>query len=298
MGIRSVVVASFVGSAAAGFSCPANGGCATPPCTGQDWEEWVGSHNIFRCMHDVSAVSWSNPVAADAVTTFKNQKQMQHSECYKVKPPAGPAGENLFWGSGSWSAWDAVQSWYSEVTDCGSVPTCAKKTGTVGHYTAEVWAGVQTIGCTSNAYGIKACRYKAGDTLDNNVPNMQGGEAKNLFARTKTFKNCKATVAACKLKVAAGASKVNDVTGLVEIQDPVLLSTSTWAMAIMASGFAALAVGFTRFWRSRPLAALLFSLVGTRASLFFLFCFSLLVFVACFALFVSFFFLSLGCFLV
>ena len=49
-----------------------------------------------RCMHDVPPVVWDADVYNDCYATFKDQAAMEHSDCYGVKAPAGPAGENLF----------------------------------------------------------------------------------------------------------------------------------------------------------------------------------------------------------
>merc|ERR1719262_332361 len=89
------------------------GGSPTDP----EAKAWTAAHNIFRCMHDVEFVQWSNPVADDAQAYCKPLTSMAHSDSYGVKPPAGPAGENLYW---AWSSSgdvappeDVVKSWSS-----------------------------------------------------------------------------------------------------------------------------------------------------------------------------------------
>merc|ERR1711957_752403 len=128
--------------------------------------------------------------------------RMKHSKSYKLKPPAGPAGENLFWTSGKVEVKKSVAAWYSEVTDCKTGgPTsfsdgCAKhKAGKMtGHFTAMVWKGVKEIGCATNKLNTLAiCRFKAGDTLSMDTPNMNrgaGNYVKHVFPRTKTEKQC------------------------------------------------------------------------------------------------------------
>jgi hypothetical protein len=56
----------------------------------------VYEHNIYRCMHDVSPIVWSEPVYQDVVQTFKDQKTMKKSDSFSVAAPAGPAAENLY----------------------------------------------------------------------------------------------------------------------------------------------------------------------------------------------------------
>jgi len=78
---------------------------------------------------------------------------MEHSKSYDVKAPAGPAGENLFQGTGTYNAMDAVSSWYEEIKACGTFPGCHKgNSGTVGHFTALIWHGDKQIGCLGNSY--------------------------------------------------------------------------------------------------------------------------------------------------
>eukprot|EP00933_Yihiella_yeosuensis_P065583 TRINITY_DN694_c0_g1_i11.p1 TRINITY_DN694_c0_g1~~TRINITY_DN694_c0_g1_i11.p1 ORF type:complete len:391 (+),score=60.91 TRINITY_DN694_c0_g1_i11:63-1175(+) len=169
------------------------------PSNFQAAKDWTHATNVYRCMHDVQFAHWSVPVANDIKTYLAPLTSMQHSNCYDVKAPAGPAGENLFWGSGSWSEGDAVASWYSEVKDPGcSLPGCGGgfSHGT-GHFTAIAWAGVKEIGCTSNAHGLKACRYKGSDTLDCSTPNMGGCYQKNVPAVKKSFAACSTVVNKC-----------------------------------------------------------------------------------------------------
>jgi hypothetical protein len=161
------------------------------------------AQNVFRCMHNAPANLWSNPVADDIKTYLAGKTSMVHSDCYNVAPPAGPAGENLFMGTGSYTPGFATQSWYSEIDKpgCGNpgFPGCGPNgpvSGT-GHFTAMIWKGVQKIGCTSNANGIKGCRYKAGDTKGTDTPNMGGAYTINVFAPARGFAECKADVEKC-----------------------------------------------------------------------------------------------------
>ena len=129
-------------------------------------QEFLDAHNIRRCMHDVPALSWSNVMYDHVKQTFQNQKQMKHSPSYNVPPPAGPAGENLAFGSYVLSPEQSTQMWYSEVNACGPFPGCRDgSTGVTGHFTALIWSGVKEIGCHTNQHRLVACQYKGGDTL-------------------------------------------------------------------------------------------------------------------------------------
>jgi len=200
-----------------GWSCPADGGCSGGGCTG-DFQEWVAAHNVYRCMHDVPAVSWNEAVFQDAYGHFAHMPHMSHSQSYQVPPPAGPAGENLYYHSASHNAADAVQMWYSEINDCPSFPGCQGYS--TGHFTAMMWQGATEIGCLSNPYNIVACRYKGADKLGCSTPNFGDASsyAQNVYPRVKTYTECKAAVEACGLTVEAPLNdpSVDGTTGLYE----------------------------------------------------------------------------------
>uniref|UniRef100_A0A7S4RVR6 SCP domain-containing protein n=1 Tax=Alexandrium monilatum TaxID=311494 RepID=A0A7S4RVR6_9DINO len=188
------------GSAASDtFQCPSHWYADGAP-TDSDAEAWTMAHNVFRCMHDVEFAQWSNPVAEDIESWLSGKRYMVHSDSYDVRPPAGPAGENLFSGQPAsyWTPAKATSSWYSEVEDCSSFPGCGggfdRRTG---HFTAMIWAGVSKIGCNSNSHGLKGCRYKGADVRDCTVPNMGGCYNKMLPAAKKSLAACKAKVKEC-----------------------------------------------------------------------------------------------------
>lgn len=115
-------------------------------------------------------------------------------DSYNLAPPEGPAGENLGMGHSSIEA--VVTAWYSEVQNCGPFPGCNRgKTGVVGHFTPMVWRGVTQIGCAIGPRKIYVCRYKAGDTLTIDTPNMAGGYASNVLAALKSEAQCEASAA-------------------------------------------------------------------------------------------------------
>jgi len=209
-------------NSAKGWQCPASGGCPGGGCAG-DWKDWVAAHNIYRCMHDVPPVVWDKDVYQSAYNHFHNQAAMEHSDCYDVPAPAGPAGENLFKGSGSYNAMDAVSSWYEEINNCGGFPGCTSSSGMTGHFTALIWQGDKEIGCLGNSHNLFACRYKALDFKSCNTPNY--GDAKdkrqNVYPRVKSYSACKAKVQACGLPVSEpkSAGALDSTTGLSLISD-------------------------------------------------------------------------------
>ena len=124
-------------------------------------------------MHDVPALSWSSAMYDSVKETFQNQPEMEHSDSYSVPPPAGPAGENLAFGSYVLSPEQSTQMWYSEVNACGPFPGCRDgSTGVTGHFTPIVWNGVKEIGCHSNQYKLVACQYGPGGNSGNYAENV------------------------------------------------------------------------------------------------------------------------------
>merc|ERR1719399_1440785 len=182
-----VYTGSQCGKSLSGWSCPPDGGCPGGDCSG-DWQAFVREHNIYRCMHDTTPIVWSEAVYKDALQTFKDQKQMSHSDSYGVAAPAGPAGENLYQSSWTPDAGDAVAAWHAEDDDCGTFPGCKKgSTGVTGHFTAMQWNGAQEIGCVVNKHNLAACRYKGGDSANCRTPNMGGHYSENVFGKVRSL---------------------------------------------------------------------------------------------------------------
>ena len=83
------------------------------------------------------------------------------------------AGENLFWAASSGPSppinyTDAVESWYSEISDY-LFPTSASGAisngGVTGHFTQIVWKDTTQVGCGGNT----GCTNKFGTGWNNNV---------------------------------------------------------------------------------------------------------------------------------
>ena len=73
----------------------------------------------------------------------------------------------------------ATDAWYSEVSNWKYDPGDGTgNAGTTGHFSAMVWKGAKKLGCGNFASTkIWVCRYKAGDTLSADTPNMAGAPA-------------------------------------------------------------------------------------------------------------------------
>merc|ERR1719188_759078 len=101
------------------ISRQAQGRRVSKPMSQAEKTEYTQAHNIYRCMHGADPVVWDSAVAASAEAYVAPLKNMKHSDSYGVAPPAGPAGENIYWSSAtSISPMSVVGNWYSEVNNC------------------------------------------------------------------------------------------------------------------------------------------------------------------------------------
>lgn len=164
-------------------------------------KQWLRLHNIARCMHGAPPVTWSPEVAFDAHEYIHHMTAMVHSDSFGLAPPAGPAGENLYLNTAQVTPELAVNAWYDEVYDCqGGLAAftdgCAVGANgkPTGHFTVMVWSTVTFIGCATNEMGtIAICRYKAGDALSIDTPNMnkdQGNYVGHVSPRVQTAEAC------------------------------------------------------------------------------------------------------------
>lgn len=121
---------------------------------------------------------------------------MTHSKSYNVEPPAGPAAENLAMNMPTRDPAGMVAAWYNEIKDCGPFPGCATGAqGVVGHFTTMIWKGAKELGCATVPQGGEwyyICRYKAGDKLSSDTPNMNfpQGYSANVPAKTRSEAEC------------------------------------------------------------------------------------------------------------
>jgi len=137
-----------------------------------DAEKWVNLHNYWRCIHGSQPIAWDVDFARGA-QRWADRGVMEHADSYGIKPPEGPAGENLASGSvGYMSIEKAVDMWHDENPERG--PKCG------GHCTAMLWNAAVKLGCGINSQTssgmLLVCRYGGG----NPVPNMGGAYEANV----------------------------------------------------------------------------------------------------------------------
>lgn len=173
------------------------------PCTLEEAAELFRIHNAYRCLHGSPPMVWSDAVAENAYNYIRNQTFMHHADSYHIAPPAGPAGENLYWTTpDSRAIARIVMLWYAEVNFCvggpeGFVDGCYNQSnGTTYHFTTMIWRSTQSFGCAwSDNEQVFICRYKGPDELGLDTPNV--GEMRNyqshVFRRHRTASRCNAT---------------------------------------------------------------------------------------------------------
>jgi len=153
---------------------------AAPTLAGTSPEalEWLQTHNNYRALHGVPAVTWSDTVAASAQDYADTCPQGHSGSQY---------GENLAWASYDPGRPDVAKWWYDEETlyDYNN-PGFSSETG---HFTQVVWKETTEIGCGyaancnysgTNYSGMKhvwVCQY-------NPHGNIIGQFADNVFPPT------------------------------------------------------------------------------------------------------------------
>ena len=139
-------------------------------------QEWTSLVNAKRANHGACPLEWAAPLADGIKTWVDGLTSLHHADSYHIPPPGGPCGENLAWASNGVTASQAVDMWYNEVNDCATPPPGCQtpQPGKMtGHFTAMVWKGATTMGCAiSNDGNYAGCRWKAGDSLSADTPNM------------------------------------------------------------------------------------------------------------------------------
>lgn len=89
-----------------------------------------------------------------------------------------------------------------------------------GHFTALVWKGAKEIGCgcvtASDGSQMSICRYKAGDNIDMEVPNMQKPD--NFPKHVFPLKKRTAAAAAAEPEV-MDPNKLNPVSLVMSLND-------------------------------------------------------------------------------
>lgn len=109
---------------------------STMAATTTEIEQWLQAHNNYRTLHGVSAVTWSETVAASAQTYVDTCPSVHSDSDY---------GENLAWATYDMGVNSVVQMWYDEEPDYDyNNPGFSLDTG---HFTQVVWKATTEIGC-------------------------------------------------------------------------------------------------------------------------------------------------------
>ena len=104
-------------------------------------QDYLQAHNAARAAVGVGPMTWSPTLAAYAANYAGRL-----TDCSLVHSD-GPYGENLFGGTGDWTAREAVEDWVSE-RRYYDYPTKTCATGQdCGHYTQVVWRNSVQLGC-------------------------------------------------------------------------------------------------------------------------------------------------------
>jgi hypothetical protein len=139
-------------------------------------QEMLTLQNAKRSRHCAPPFTWSTKLAA-AAQSWANGCSLSHSN-----PGARPnQGENLAWGSGSFStASSSVDRWYGEANQYKfSAPGFSSATG---HFTQMVWKGSRELGCAFAVCGGQnfwVCRYSPAGNITN-----PGQFARNVLPET------------------------------------------------------------------------------------------------------------------
>ena len=84
--------------------------------------------NMYRCLHDVPALTWSEPLYQHTVATFDDETMMTHDFFNSYEIPVkdgGSSGENLANGdTGYFTLETGIDLWYNEVNNCLEFPGC------------------------------------------------------------------------------------------------------------------------------------------------------------------------------
>lgn len=112
----------------------------------------LDQHNVYRCMHGVPPFTWDDAAAANA-QAWADNGYWGHSSGASRMLSGEQFGENLAWGSPTWTGAKSTVSWYSEIQYTSPYGTADSFTDTtvpgqaIGHYTQVVWSTSVKLGC-------------------------------------------------------------------------------------------------------------------------------------------------------
>jgi len=148
--------------------------------------DYVAAHNLNRTNNGLSAMVYNKNLEDFAKTwasTLASRNcALEHStfaQRSSISYPGGTgAGENIFWSSGTPTWFDAVASWWSEISNYRYGPSgqsCTQSpTGSVvGHFTQIAWQCSVHVGCAFNTCGnsnIMVCNYGVAGNLVGDLP--------------------------------------------------------------------------------------------------------------------------------
>jgi hypothetical protein len=108
--------------------------------------EWLAAHNAARASAapkpspPLPALTWNASAAAVA--------QSWADRCtWKHNPDRGRLGENIFAGTGTYTAAQVVGDWDSEKALYSRATNACQPGKACGHYTQLVWRGTTSVGC-------------------------------------------------------------------------------------------------------------------------------------------------------
>jgi len=137
---------------------------------------------MYRCMHGVPPLSWSNELAQIAQQwADKFTGTLVHNSGRGVD-----VGENLYGGSesiyGPVDPIKGVDVFYKEIEQANR-GLVSSFSGSTGHYTQVVWRSTTEVGC-AKANGELVCNYRP-------TGNMLGQFDENVNSPVKTESECR-----------------------------------------------------------------------------------------------------------
>ncbi|KAM3510873.1 hypothetical protein MY11210_005476 [Beauveria gryllotalpidicola] len=101
--------------------------------------QMLAAHNWYRAQHSAAPLEWDDDLASNALAwASKCSENPRHQ-------PGHPHGENIAWGTGSYSPYQWVNLWGKERVDY-NFDRPGYVSGT-GHFTQVVWKGTTRVGC-------------------------------------------------------------------------------------------------------------------------------------------------------